>query len=75
MKQVKGASTSLRLQILFMTVVTELVVVGLSMPHGRIRSKFAPSKVRSRFTPCPAGRPDLGFASYSTGRPWSGFAP
>jgi len=52
LKQVKGASTSLRVQILFMAVVdgravTELVVLGLSVPHGQVRSGFTPYLARS----------------------------
>ena len=55
LKQVKGASTLLRVQIPFMAVVTNRAVMGvrgsgLSAPHGQVRSGF---------TPCPA-MSDLG---------------
>ena len=49
--------------------VTELAVLGLTVPYGQVRSRFTLSDVRSRFAPCPAGRPGLGIASYSTGCP------
>ncbi len=80
LKHVKGGSTSLRVQILFMPVEgrqsshdsRELVNLGLLVPHWQVSPTVTPSKVRSRFAQCPAGRPGLGFASYSTGRPGLG---
>jgi hypothetical protein len=55
LKQVKSASTLLRVQIVFTAVVAvaaagpsrELVVLGLSIPQGQVRSKFAPCLARS----------------------------
>ena len=79
MKQVKGESTSLLVQVLFMAVaagrvVRELMVLGLSEPHGQVRSKvrsrFTSSEVRSRFALCTAGMLGLTFASYSVGGSW-----
>ena len=81
LKQVKGESTSFLVQILFMAVVAaeqsrELVLLGLSVSHGQ---------VMSRFTPCLA-RSDLGsLHALQVGQVWvrsmlrtqirSGFAP
>jgi len=52
LKQVKGASTSLQLQILFVAVVAGRAVrgvldLGLSVSHGQVRSGFAPCLARS----------------------------
>jgi len=63
LKQVKGASTSLRVQILFMAVAAGKAVtrargsgsVGASRA-GQVWIRYVPSKVRSGFAPCPAGK-------------------
>ena len=52
MKQVKGESTSILVQILFMAFVAdraikELAVLGLSVPQGQVRSAFTPSLAKS----------------------------
>ena len=68
LKQVKGASTSLRVEILFMAVVTRARgsrSVGASRAgrsgftqQGQIWVRFMLCKqIRSGFTPCLAGRP------------------
>ena len=64
LKQVKGESTSILVQILLMAVVVgravmELEVLGLSVHHGQARSVVRVihyRRMRSGFAPCLAGR-------------------
>ena len=64
LKPVKSASTSLRVQILFMAVVAGRAVTGArgsesvgALRAGQVWIRSVPSKVRSGFDQCLAGRP------------------
>jgi hypothetical protein len=73
LKQVKGASTSLRCEILFMAVMAVMAVVAArtitrsrysdsisDSLGGQVWIRSASSKVIFGFAPCPAGRSGLG---------------
>ena len=71
LKQVKGGSTPPRVQIPFMAVVAGRAVTGArgsrsigASRGGQVWIRSVPSKVRSGFTPCPAGKLDLGSLPY-----------
>jgi hypothetical protein len=67
LKQVKGVSTSLQVQILFIAAVAGRAVTGArgsgsigTLWAGQVWICSVSSNVKSGFAPCPAGKLDLG---------------